>query len=190
MKNFPIKDPDGKEWWISRANVCSGYVFAKNIHGEWCVLAAQRGIGSTNPHKLNVPGGYLDFDEYLTEGCAREVYEETGIHLPARAYHLFNIDDRPRYNSLQNVIYSFWAVITDRTTNILELSDRLNEPNETENLMWLKVESLKHDSFSYCNPNNWLRNHYDRIMYVYDNFVNPSIRTRIKRLFIKDSIYI
>ena len=38
MKNFPLLDENGKEWWISRSIAVTGCVFTF-LNGKWCVLA-------------------------------------------------------------------------------------------------------------------------------------------------------
>lgn len=47
MKNFPIKDVSGKEWWISRSIAVVGCIFTL-LNGKWCVLANKRGEGTPN----------------------------------------------------------------------------------------------------------------------------------------------
>lgn len=42
MKNFPLLDENGKEWWISRSIAVTGCVFTF-LNGKWCVLANKRG---------------------------------------------------------------------------------------------------------------------------------------------------
>ena len=45
MKNFPLLDENGKEWWISRSIAVTGCVFTF-LNGKWCVLANKRGEGT------------------------------------------------------------------------------------------------------------------------------------------------
>lgn len=48
MKNFPLLDENGKEWWISRSIAVTGCIFTF-LNGKWCVLANKRGDGETGP---------------------------------------------------------------------------------------------------------------------------------------------
>lgn len=45
MKNFPLLDENGKEWWISRSIAVTGCVFTF-LNGKWCVLVNKRGEGT------------------------------------------------------------------------------------------------------------------------------------------------
>lgn len=79
MKNFPLLDENGKEWWISRSIAVTGCIFTF-LNGKWCVLANKRGEGTPDFQGMwNMPCGYLDFDETTAQAVIREVYEETGI---------------------------------------------------------------------------------------------------------------
>ena len=81
MKNFPLLDENGKEWWISRSIAVTGCVFTF-LNGKWCVLANKRGEGTPDFQGMwNMPCGYLDFNETTAEAVIREVYEETGVRL-------------------------------------------------------------------------------------------------------------
>lgn len=58
------------------------------------LLILQRGI-PPQIGKWALPGGYIDFGETWQQGCARELFEETGILLPAEAFTLFDVHSPP-----------------------------------------------------------------------------------------------
>src|SRR4051794_11645866 len=45
--------------------------------------------------QLALPGGFLDFGEGWQAGCVRELYEETGLVLPAEEIRLFGVHSPP-----------------------------------------------------------------------------------------------
>lgn len=58
------------------------------------LLTVQRGIP---PHigEFALPGGFVDFGEAWQQGCAREVFEETGVRVDADAITLFDVQSTP-----------------------------------------------------------------------------------------------
>jgi len=73
---------DGQTIWISRSVACVGVVMTK-WNGEWYILFSKRGTGAADHQGYwNLPCGYLDYDETLTECVIREIYEESGLFLP------------------------------------------------------------------------------------------------------------
>ncbi len=54
------------------------------------LLILQRGI-PPQVGKWALPGGYIDFGETWQQGCARELWEETGIKIPAESFTLFDV---------------------------------------------------------------------------------------------------
>ncbi len=58
------------------------------------LLVLQRGI-PPQVGKWALPGGYIDFGETWQQGCARELYEETGISLLAEDFDLFDVYSPP-----------------------------------------------------------------------------------------------
>lgn len=63
------------------------------------LLIIQRGI---RPHKRKwaLPGGFIDAYEGWQTGCARELFEETGVQVPAEAMTLFSIENAPQSNMI------------------------------------------------------------------------------------------
>lgn len=115
MKNFPILDENGKEWWISRSIAVTGCIFTF-LNGKWCVLANKRG-----------------------EAVIREVYEETGVKVNPDYLHFWCFNDSPTQNR-QNVSFRYYALVdaqpgnisvgtgNDRGSEIQEWLDKQTEP--------------------------------------------------------------
>ena len=85
MKNwsYTIKEGEhkGVTLWSGRYCAVAAFVFCK-LKGEWCILANQRGKGTPDYQGYwNCVCGYLEADESAEQGCAREVYEETGVKI-------------------------------------------------------------------------------------------------------------
>ena len=78
--NFGIKR-NGREYWVSRSNCISLYVYCKNSEGEWCILASKRGPKMRNPNKWNVVCGFLDYGYSLESTAVKECWEETGVKI-------------------------------------------------------------------------------------------------------------
>ena len=133
MKNFPLLDENGKEWWISRSIAVTGCVFTF-LNGKWCVLANKRGEGTPDFQGMwNMPCGYLDFNETTAEAVIREVYEETGVRLNPNFLHFWKFNDSPAQNR-QNVSFRYYALIDAQPGSISvgTGNDRGGEEDEVE----------------------------------------------------------
>lgn len=143
MKNFPIKDVSGKEWWISRSIAVVGCIFTL-LNGKWCVLANKRGEGTPDFQGMwNMPCGYLDFGETTAEAVVREVYEETGVKVNVKDLTFWKFNDSPSANR-QNVTFRYYAIIDAQPGNISVGvgNDRGGEEDEVEAIGWVQVSSL------------------------------------------------
>lgn len=143
MKNFPLLDENGKEWWISRSIAVTGCVFTF-LNGKWCVLANKRGEGTPDFQGMwNMPCGYLDFNETTAEAVIREVYEETGVRLNPNFLHFWKFNDSPTQNR-QNVSFRYYALIDAQPGSISvgTGNDRGGEEDEVEAIGWIPLDSI------------------------------------------------
>lgn len=143
MKNFPLKDENGKEWWISRAVAVTGCIFTL-LNGKWCVLANKRGEGTPDFQGMwNMPCGYLDFDETTVEAVIREVYEETGVRVNPNRLHFWCFSDSPKQNR-QNVSFRYYALIDAQPGNISvgTGNGRGGEEDEVSAIGWIPIKDV------------------------------------------------
>lgn len=128
---------------------CSAAVFDK---ANERLLLIRRGDNG----KWAVPGGYMDAGENFSEACAREVYEETGLHVEVtRLISVYTnphlLLEYPDGNRWQLVILHFETRIIDGE---LQASDESPELNfyTFEEIKGLEMGALDHfrvtDSFA------------------------------------------
>lgn len=145
MHNYPIKDSNGKEHWISRSMSVVMFVFCKNICGEWCVLASQRGEGTPDPEFVNAWNcqcGYLDYDETTKEAAQRETFEETGIKVPLNLIKFWAYNDNPNDDKRQNITFRFYAVYHHAITDDFKFSRSNMEKNEVGAIAWINLKNI------------------------------------------------
>ena len=142
MKNYQVEGKDGKMYWVHRAIAVTGVVFkaVEETH-EVFVLANKRGNGAADFQGMwNLPCGYLDFDETLSEACAREIKEETGYNLDPESLHMFGINDSIKENR-QNVTARFVTVVIDEDMPAQEILAG-GEEDEVEEIKWIPLEEI------------------------------------------------
>lgn len=153
MRNFPVEH-EGKTYWISRSVAVAGFIFTKDSQGNWLVLANKRGPGCPdNVGKWVCPCGYLDYDETLKTAIIREVYEETGVLVPADKLQFAGIDDVPE--GRQNLTVKFTAYLGSDSPAVKMLSKEHCEPDEVDEVMWIPVAKV--------GEYDWAFGHYELI---------------------------
>lgn len=146
---------DNKELWISRACAVVATIICIVNEAPY-VLIGKRGESCPDEvGKWNLPCGYLDWDETLTEAVEREIYEETGLNI--RQAHAEALSIKVAYmeqpwkvasnisghtNSKQNVSHHFALVYT--AEQLPALSTDYCEPNEVADVKWVALDE-RHD---------------------------------------------
>lgn len=178
-ENERITLPDERVIWLSRS--CAVVITI------WCLvndtpylLLGQRGSGCPDEiGKWNLPCGYLDWDETLTEAAEREVYEETGLNIRTvqkdseniisnRMQHPWKISSivTPKNKIKQNISHHF--ALLYKAKQLPELSMAYCEPNEVADLKWVTQEKL--------NEFNYAFNHFAIIQqFLAEEFKSESV---------------
>lgn len=145
MNNFSIKDDKGKEHWISRSVSVVMFVFCKNLRGEWCVLASQRGEGTPDPELINAWNcqcGYLDYNETTKEAAQRETLEETGIKVPSHLIKFWTFNDNPNDDKRQNITFRYYAVYQHAIIDDFKFSRQNMDKNEVGAIAWINLKNI------------------------------------------------
>ena len=144
MKNFSIDLPEtGETVWISRSVTVVGFIFVRLGQTDTLyVLANKRGKGTPNCQGLwNCPGGFLDYDERVCEGAAREILEETGVKVDPDSLILYNINDKPGTSTKQNVTFRYYKFMENQVY-LPSLTFEYSEKDEVEEIRWISMNDL------------------------------------------------
>lgn len=132
------------------------------------VLIGKRGNGGDNIGLLNIPCGYMDWNENLEQASCREVWEETGLNL--QEYYnkaaIFQLNQPWFVNSeitenRQNIAMhtAFVFILDENNGDVMpKLTSENSELNEVEELYWMPIKDVL-DS----NDDLWAFNHKYRV---------------------------
>jgi 8-oxo-dGTP pyrophosphatase MutT (NUDIX family) len=145
MKNHPIKNLEtGKIEWVARNIATLTLVKGYNKSGDLCILANVRGPETPDPEFRGcwcMPCGYLDYNETIAEGAAREVFEETGVKISPQYLQLFFINDDPYGDKRQNVTFRYEYEIPTCIENI-SLTSKNSENGEVSCIQWIPFKEI------------------------------------------------
>lgn len=165
-KNFPFRHR-GMTFWYSRACAISGFIFAKNEEGEWCVLANKRGKGAPDyQHHWNGIAGYVDFNATTEETVVRECYEEMNVKFPIERLQFYKLISNPSENH-QNITARYFAKVEDMVTTDPYLTPSIpttengGEKDEVEAVAWIPISQI--DEYQ------WAFNHNAVIKEIFEN---------------------
>ena len=177
-KPNPSRIIDGKKIWFGRSPsvICAIIVRECPVPGHSIdyILISRRGKGSPDHiGKWNLVCGYLDWHENATNGCYREVWEETGLDLKElieTEYVLSNHMDQPFYvntdPSENNENVGLRHGVHIRVESIEDfikknpLTWENSEPNEVDGYAWITLDEVEDYEFAF--------NHDDVIRYYVD----------------------
>ena len=171
MKNWCYTIPEGehkgKTLWSGRYCAVSAFVFCEFPDG-WKILENKRGIGTPDYQGMwNSPCGYLEPDESAKQGCAREVYEETGVKINPDKFQLIHVETEPELCNHGNVTLRHMAILnygSDNTSVSKEVVLNGNgEENEVESISWISVEDI--DKYE------WAFNHLNTIREIVNSYI-------------------
>ena len=148
-ENEEVTLADGRVIWLSRSSAVTTTVLCC-VENQYYILLGRRGVGCPDEvGKWNLPCGYLDWDETLSEAAVREVFEETGVNLralPQASIVLDGMEQPWRVNSAhktgskQNVSHHFYIVFN--APELPVTSTEYCEPDEIEVLEWRAIDRL------------------------------------------------
>lgn len=154
-KKFKGEFEDGEKFeaWFSRSMAIVVLV-QDDISGEFVI--EKRGPGCPdNIGKYVFPCGYVGWGETVQEAAAREVYEETGIHIDSSSLILFGVESEPTANR-QNITLRFYTRakhddIMKGLQNHADSSERGGEKDECSEIktMGLYEIAASQDKFAF-----------------------------------------
>lgn len=179
VENKCIKGEDGQSYWISRSPAVTGLIYVYNSsEDQYYVAIVKRGKGAPDYNGYYcAPCGYSNWNETLYDGMRREVFEEIGLNLELHKNELdddYDVEDfgevqpifinsDPKSNK-QNITAYFAYLISSET--LPELSMENSEPDESEEVLWVKMEDL--DKYEFCFGHlEKIRKGWDAIQYNY-----------------------
>lgn len=159
----------GKLLWSGRYTATAGFIFV-NMNSGWHVLASKRGKGTPDfQGKWNCPCGFLEADESGVQGCAREIFEETGLEINPNHLVLVGVETDPAKCNNGNVTIRYSTRlelgIDDTSFSMKAVLDGNGEKDEVEAIAWVKLTEL--DNYE------WAFDHANRIREIADLWEIP-----------------
>lgn len=151
FNNKPNKGYNTEDGFIynSRSAAVVNHVLVKH-NNNYYVLIGKRGTGGDNPGKLNLPCGYLDWNENLKDAARRELFEETG----------FILDNYTNKIKIQHIDQP-WFVNTEITQNRQNIALHIGviiQLNDTDELPVLSLDNMEENEVEWVK---WMT--YDEI---------------------------
>lgn len=97
------------------------------------ILLTKRAARLLEGGKWAFPAGYIDRDETVMQGAARELYEETGWKCTGLTLFMIHDTPQPNDNGRQNVSFVFSATATKR------MGER---DDESDDMQWFPLDNL------------------------------------------------
>lgn len=157
--NFGIKR-NGREYWVSRSNCISLYVYCKNSEGEWCILASKRGPKMRNPNKWNVVCGFLDYGYSLESTAVKECWEETGVKISKQMLR----NNGTNSSRTNGPVVTRFSCVLNGTTDKYKTSIKNCEPGEVTEAMWIPLSKV--------NMFDWVDNQGQKAAEAANNIVS------------------
>ena len=148
--NPRIQTQDGRTLHHARANAVVAEICLYDTQTQrWSILLMQRGLQDAEfAGYWALPAGYLDWDETLYQAMQREVYEETGLWLPAVLQcasaviadpQPWRINDAPT-DQKQNLAFHYAVLFAWSSVDYPVLSVQSEDPRETLNAKWVDIK--------------------------------------------------
>lgn len=158
--NFAIKR-NGKQYWVSRSNTVTVYVFGYDNNNNLNILISKRGPKAGGGiGKWNVIAGFLDYGYSLEDTAVIECWEETGVRINKE--ELINLGTNSS-NVNREVNTKFMVILKDNIENH-QTSIENSEVGEVSIATWVPVNEIKKYNF-------WSKQQIENII-EYSNRIN------------------
>ena len=162
--NSRIHTQDGRVLHHARANAVVAEICLYDTQQQtWSILLMQRGLQDQEfAGYWALPSGYLDWDETLYQAMMREVYEETGLWLPAVLQQSkavsadaepWRISDVPA-GEKQNLAFHYAVLFAWSNDDYPELSVQSDDPHETLSAKWVGMQHASHMGLAFAHQHN------------------------------------
>ena len=171
MKNWSYTitegEHKGKTLWSGRYCAISAFIFCRFPDG-WKVLANKRGKGTPDFQGMwNCPCGYLEADESAIQGCAREVFEETGVKVKPEKFQLIHVETEPEICNNGNVTLRHSAILMYGVDDVSISKEAVlngnGEQDEVESIAWISLKDV--DKYE------WAFNHKEVLLNLFDTLL-------------------
>lgn len=162
--NPKIQTQDGRMLHHARANAVVAEICLYDTQQQtWSILLMQRGLQDQEfAGSWALPSGYLDWDETLYQAMMREVYEETGLWIPAVLQQSqavlsdpepWRISDVPT-GEKQNLAFHYAVLFAWSNGDYPELSVQSDDPHETLSAQWVSMHQASHMALAFGHQHN------------------------------------
>lgn len=178
-KKFNNRESKHIDIFVSRSTAVVGLVFAIVNDETWVLITKRSKHMPSEPRKLCIPCGFLDWDETRHDAMMREVYEETSFYMPdSEEWLVYNNDKKP-FISLDNPNEGAQN-ISEIYISVFNFSDEIKAfPSEisrftckeVEFVQWVRISELlkNHETYEWAFDHNntiikgW--NHWNNLVY-------------------------
>ncbi|WP_417592477.1 NUDIX domain-containing protein [Owenweeksia hongkongensis] len=125
----------------TKTEVTTDLVIVKSAQDERQILLIQR---KNDPFKGKwaLPGGFVETDENILTGAARELKEETGIEVSEKDLHFIGYFDKPDRDPRGRVIsFAFTAEVSSDT--------KYQAGDDAKNAQWFYIKELPELGFDH-----------------------------------------
>lgn len=144
VPNKPYNTEDGIIW-KSRSVSVNGLIFIyfNDVKYPYVLLTKRSKTMVDEAGKWCIPCGYIDYNETISEGTIREVYEETGFEINLLDKNIFryipnfDINDKPN-TKLQNITFTT-LICYKNLPNFPKLLDKTTESDANQ---WINISDL------------------------------------------------
>jgi len=159
---------EGKEIWENRSCAVVNHIIAQKQNSDdpndvsLYYIIGKRGLGVDNSNLLNIPCGYMDWNENLEQAAKREIYEEAGFIIDNyKDKAIINFLDKPwdvntePIENRQNIVMHIgFLFLVGENEELPTLSLDNMEPDECLSVEWMEINDIFNS-----NDTDWAFNH-------------------------------